>query len=111
MKVEYAEAARRQIRKITRHYAHERRSLGAEFVAAVENAASLLVENPRIGMRLAGVHRKVLLRRFSYLLIYEIDDDNDRILINCISHQGRHPDYWRNRIEESAPAYVVPIAA
>jgi len=107
VKVEYAETARRQIRKIARDYARERRSLGADFVLAVDDAGSKLLENPRIGARLAGVQRRILLGRFPYLLVYEIDARHDRILVNCISHQRRHPDHWRGRVEDPVPAYAI----
>jgi plasmid stabilization system protein ParE len=110
VKVEYAETARRQIRNIAMDYARERRSLGADFVFSVDDAVSKLLENPRIGARLAGVQRRILLGRFPYLLVYEIDARNDRILVNCISHQRRHPDHWRGRVEDPAAAYEVSLA-
>lgn len=86
--------------------AHERDDLGVDFLSAVDQVVSLLSASPRVGARLSGVQRKVRLKRFPYLLVYEIDERHDRIVIHCVSHQSRHPDYWRGRIEEPAPSYA-----
>ena len=111
MRVEYGEHARRQIRHIARYYGGESRDLGLGFLMEIDRAVLILTANPRIGSPLGGKQRKLLLKKFPYLLVYEIDDRNNRVLVNCISHQARHPENWRNRAEEPASVYRVLLAA
>jgi plasmid stabilization system protein ParE len=40
--------------------------------------------------------RKVLLRRFPYLLIYRVLDD--RVQVVAVAHGHRRPGYWRDRL-------------
>ena len=107
MNISFTETARRQIREITMFYAREHRSFGVAFIEALDRSLRLLVENPQLGHRVGARHRKLSLRRFPYMLIYSVDDENDRIQLSVVCHQRRRPGYWRSRVEERKPSYAI----
>ena len=77
----------------------------------LDQALRLLRANPRLGKSANYPYRKLVLRRFPYLLIYSIEEIPDRLVISTVSHQRRSPDYWRSHVEEPAPLYAIPLAA
>jgi len=42
-----------------------------------------------------GEVRKCLLHRFTYKLLYSVEEDH--ILVIAVAHQYRKPDYWVDR--------------
>ena len=112
MKYAFTKTARLEIREVIPFYARERRSLGVDFIEELHRSLILLLDNPRLGQRVSETLRQMRLRKFPYVLIYAIDDENDLIQISVVCHQRRQPGYWRNRVEESKPAYAIwPLAA
>ena len=110
MKVVFSATARRQLYGIVVAYTRERRSLGVAFMESLDRALSLLRANPGLGAGFGesadSPYRKLVLRRFPYLLVYSIEADRDRLVINTISHQRRSPDYRRSHVEEPVSTFV-----
>jgi toxin ParE1/3/4 len=77
------------------YVAHAGAALGASFVDEFDRATRTLLANPQIG----AVHRKGIrqyaLRRFPYHVIYQIAEDDLRII--AVAHQRRAPAYWARR--------------
>jgi len=69
--------------------------LGAEFLAEVERTTALAVEHPMLGAIFDEGVRRLMMRRFPYLLIYQAIADE--VLVLAVSHQSRRPGYWRSR--------------
>lgn len=74
--------------------------LGDDLLAAIEGAAIRLAAQPGIGqiVRLPGIalgHRRLVLRRFSYIVVYRMI--GRRIWIVAIAHTSRKPGYWSGR--------------
>jgi toxin ParE1/3/4 len=88
-------AAQADIRKAALFYKRQARHLGTEFTAEVEYALSRVAENPEIGSPMRRGARKLLVRRFPYLVIYRVLPDH--VLVLAIGHQRRHPDFWLDR--------------
>jgi plasmid stabilization system protein ParE len=88
-------AVQGDLRRAARFYENETPGLGRDFVAEVGHAFSLLEQNPEIGVQLRRGARRLLVRRFPYLIIYR--NDSDRVLVLAIGHQRRHPDFWLGR--------------
>ena len=107
MKVSLAERALGQIDEIASFYFSVRPSLKNEFLEELDATLILLRANPRIGVIVSRHHRKLLLRKFPYSVIYEIEEENDRIVISAVGHQRRRSGSWYNRVEEFVPAYIV----
>jgi toxin ParE1/3/4 len=73
-------------------------SLGNKFAGEVGGWLRGISDYPEIGERYSGTEcRKVVLRRFPYLIFYEVESSLIRIV--AIAHGSREPNYWRHRIE------------
>jgi plasmid stabilization system protein ParE len=84
------------IRRAAEFYARESRGLGAEFLREFESVTKLLLENPEIGVLTRGGARKLVMRRFPYLIIYRVEPE--RVLVLAVGHQRRRPDIWVKRV-------------
>jgi plasmid stabilization system protein ParE len=100
MVVGYLRAAQGDIRRAARFYAKESPWLAAQFLQEVDRSAALLADYPEIGAPLRRGARKLLTRRFPYLVIYRVDPD--RVVILAVGHQRRHPDFWLGRAGRSS---------
>jgi toxin ParE1/3/4 len=88
-------AAQADIRKAALFYKRQARSLGAEFTVEVEHALARVAEHPEIGSPVRRGARKLLVRRFPYVVIYRVLSDH--VLVLAVGHQRRHPDFWLDR--------------
>jgi plasmid stabilization system protein ParE len=81
-------------------YELQRQGLGADFLAAVDDAVDLIVEQPGIGSsppatdHSLGV-RRVLVRTFPFAVVYVELSHETRIL--AFAHGSRRPGYWLHR--------------
>jgi plasmid stabilization system protein ParE len=65
------------------------------FEREVEDAVQRILEHPHRWPKYDETHRKLLLRRFPYLLIYR--EHGKRIWIVAVAHGHRRPGYWKKR--------------
>jgi len=75
-------AARLELHKVIGSFARDNRSRAIRFVDDLTISISLLESNPRMGPQLTHGTRRLLLRQFSYVLLYRIDEDD------CINYSG-----------------------
>lgn len=69
--------------------------LALSFVAEFERTANLVLANPLLGAVFRGARRRYSLRRFPYSLIYQITEEELRVL--AVAHHRRRPGYWAQR--------------
>jgi plasmid stabilization system protein ParE len=69
--------------------------LGKSFAAEVERTISLVRQFPEAGTAEGTGHRRVLVARFPYSLVYR--QVADAIVVIAVAHQRRRPGYWRRR--------------
>jgi toxin ParE1/3/4 len=69
--------------------------LGLAFVAEFERTANFVLSNPLLGAVFRGTRRRYFLRRFPYGIIYQVTDEELRIL--AVAHHRRRPGYWAHR--------------
>ena len=85
-------------------YERERRGLGHEFLrafdAAIQRAARRPFHHPRIG----SLTRKIVMRRFPYLVYYM--PMSDRVLVVAVFHAHRDASNWSDRVRESFATQV-----
>ena len=94
--VEFHPEARREFDQDIDFYNRRVAGLGNEFGEAVREATRKIQFNPsRHPPRKYGT-RRLLLKRFPYLIVYR--EEPARILIVAVAHGARHPDYWHGRI-------------
>ena len=73
---------------------HDRRS-AERFEQEVEFAVQRIAQDPHRWPTYDEKHRKLVLRRFPYLLIYR--EYGKRIWIVAVAHGHRRPGYWKKR--------------
>jgi hypothetical protein len=73
--------------------------LGADFIAAMDEAVVDLRQFPYRWRLISPVVRRGLLRRFPYAFHYREKVRGEELEILSISHSKRHPLYWTGRRE------------
>ena len=113
MKARFLPAAVIELESSAEDYEEAGPGLGSEFQQEVRSIVTLIERHHRIGPSVnAGTKtalREFLLDRFPYRLIYSVDANE--IVIVALAHQHRRSGYWRGRVEEPTPAYVISHAA
>lgn len=110
MATRYGVAAERELADAAAFYEQERAGLGDEFLRDVRRLSGLLIDHPHLGQPVSANRRALLLSRFPYRLIYDIETNGIRIL--AVAHQRRFPGYWAGCVEEERAHYrVLPKAA
>ena len=78
-------------------YNDQMMGLGDQFYSAFQNTIRY-IEVTTTSWRKVGRHtRRVNINRFPFLLLYVYDERD--ILITCIAHQHRDPEYYTDRIK------------
>jgi toxin ParE1/3/4 len=93
MRVRYLARAREDLQRAAAFYDAERPGLGREFLRTVQDGLDTLTELPEAGTPYEEQTRRLILPRFPYSLIYQID--RDTILVVAVAHQRRKPGSWR----------------
>lgn len=99
-RVRIRDLARVEIIEAAEHYEAERAGLGSEFRLAVEQAIDQISESPKLFARYEGCrtrheYRRVVLKRFPYVIIYHIGSND--IVVVAVTHGARKPGYWERR--------------
>jgi plasmid stabilization system protein ParE len=77
-------------------YEAREQGLGHEFIEAFDAAVARIAERPESHQRLSDSEfRQVLLRRFPFVIIYEVRRAEIRIV--ALAHTSRRPGYWLGR--------------
>lgn len=71
--------------------------LGKDFLNDVQRVVDSLREHPYLGHGVDRNLRRMLLHRFPFSLIYSVEAD--AILIVAVTHYGRRPGYWQDRMD------------
>ncbi len=70
--------------------------LGDMFLDAVQRAVQFMCQYPEAGSPIDRTVRRVLVGRFPYGVIYQLDSESIQIV--AISHNRQRPFYWRSRL-------------
>jgi len=93
--LEIHEDADRELNDAADYYDSESPGLGALFLDQVDVGYQRILENPHVAPEIDSEIRRLVLAKFPFNLIYEID--GDVILILAVAHQRRRPHFWRER--------------
>jgi len=93
--VRFLEEAAHEFHRAISYYEEKSPGLGAELLTDVERLESLLAANPDLGSPGPSGTRRLLLRRFPFILVYILVDREP--LIVAFAHQRRAPGYWSAR--------------
>ncbi len=78
-----------------RYYEDQAEGLGVEFLDAVEATCDRVRDLPEIGHAFGARLRRLLVPRFPYAMIYQVD--SEKIWIVAVANLYRIPGYWRSR--------------
>ncbi len=89
-----------EIREALLWYEARREGLGIEFLGVIEEAMARVANAPNAWPVWAPNvrYRRTVLRRFPYLLFYEIRGDTIEFV--AVAHASRRPGYWLSRTRE-----------
>jgi plasmid stabilization system protein ParE len=92
--------AEREFTESALHYERQRSGLGADFIAAMDEAVADLCQFPYRWRLIDAVVRRGLLRRFPYAFYYREKIRGEELEILSVTHTKRHPLYWVSRREK-----------
>jgi toxin ParE1/3/4 len=104
MEQRWSSAAESELAGAAEFYEGRAKGLGVEFLDEAQQLAALLAEFPNLGVSVSDARREVLLNRFPYRLVYDLDDAGVRII--AVAHQKQRPGYWQWRVEEDRMRYA-----
>ena len=97
MRVVLHPEAEREYTAAAQYYEKQRPGLGADFIAAMDEAVADLLQFPHRWRVIEEDVRRGLLRRFPYVFYYWEKIPSEELEILSISHSKRHPLYWVTR--------------
>lgn len=97
MYVELTEAAEIDLTEATAWYMERSSEMARAFLLEFVRVKGLVEQNPRLWQEIEPGMRRALFRRFPYALFYV--EEPHRVLVLTVTHQRRHPDHWRSRLE------------
>jgi len=88
--------AAREARTAARWYARHNPAAATRFQLAVDQVVQRIAATPDQGAPFRGAYRWMRVRRFSYVLYYEIIDPS-QVRVYAVAHTSRRPGYWLRR--------------
>jgi plasmid stabilization system protein ParE len=94
MRVRYTRRAQQNLADIARYLNDHNPPAALRVRAAIEDSLKLLISFPQAGRRQTspGV-RKLVTRKYPYLVYYTLDDNADEIIILSIRHPARRREH------------------
>ena len=77
------------------YYEGQASNLGLEFLKEAQRITHSISEFPELGPIVKDDIRRRIFRRFPFAILYKVL--SDEILVLCVMHLSRNPDYWKNR--------------
>jgi len=97
VKITFLKLAEKELGDAVEHYESERIGLGIRFQAEVARSLSRIVGQPLSYQQIGKYSRRCLIHKFPYGVIFQHKEEPKEILVVCIAHLHRRPDYWVSR--------------
>ncbi len=97
IKIGFHPEAAREAEAAVLWYAKRSARVAERFIEELEIAIAAVAEAPDRWPSFDGEARRILLRRFPFLVIYRVLQDCIEVL--AVAHGRRRPGYWRSRAE------------
>jgi toxin ParE1/3/4 len=78
------------IQKAFEWYEEQRAGLGFELIEEIEEGYERLCKHPQHYTAINQKYRRLRIKRFPYLIVYEIEDD-DKVIINAVKRSSQEP--------------------
>lgn len=99
MKFFFHPEARDELNGAVDFYEQTQSGLGLDFAEEVYAAIARIIKFPDAWSELSENSRRCLINRFPYALIYQIKNENLRII--AVAHLHRRPNYWKKRFAQN----------
>jgi len=99
MRINYTPQAAKELREIVSYYEENLPGLGDEFIEELDKQIKYCSNSPEIGMLIDDKHRRMVMNRFPFNIVYRIVQYEIQIL--AVAHQHRKPGYWIKRIKNN----------
>ncbi len=91
--------ASNDIRDNAKRYNTKQKGLGKRFTQTVREEIKFVCKNPHIyAVRYKDI-RAIPIRKFPYLILYYVNENDKEIVVISVFHTSRNPDIWKNRIK------------
>lgn len=97
-KIEFKEQAREDIAEIVQWYNEQRDGLGDTFLTELKSVAEHLGANPYTYQVRRKNIRLGILKRFPYIIAYQIEDQN--VIIYSVTHTHQHSEKIYKRVKK-----------
>ncbi len=94
----FKEEARKDIIEAAQWYATRLEGLDKRFVQYLEDVISIVQYNPKTYKKIYKDFRQAALKKFPYVVIYELEKDT--IIIYSVFHAKQHPRKKMNRLKK-----------
>jgi len=98
MRLIYHPEAEAELVEAAEFYEARSPGLGERFLREFDAAIAAILASPRLWPVVEGDLRRYTMRRFPFGIYYRAGGDELRILV--IGHHSRHPEYWRDRLDD-----------
>ena len=98
MTFDFLEPAQAELNEAFQFYEAQREGLGDEFAREVFRTIQRILNHPHAWARLSKQSRRCRTKRFPYGIIYQIREEEKRVLIIAVMHLSRKPGYWKPRL-------------
>lgn len=88
-----------EVKKSFDWYQEQSPGLGHEFTIELKESIDSICSIPLAWPKMGQLHRRFILSRFPYSIIYKIVNNNE-ISVVAIMHNHRKPGYWTERIQQ-----------
>ncbi len=95
MKIILIPPADKELDEAIDYYNDQLTGLGEQFYTSFLDTIGYISQKPDTWKKIGANTRRINIKRFPYLILYVLDEQN--ILIACIAHQHRNPTYYMER--------------
>lgn len=92
----FLDEARVEFDEAAEWYAEQKTGLGIEFVSRVQEVLDQIASMPRLHPVVYKNVRRAIVKKFPYLLHYEVEVD--RLVVISVFHSSRDPSIWKTRV-------------
>ncbi|MBI5215140.1 MAG: type II toxin-antitoxin system RelE/ParE family toxin [Ignavibacteriae bacterium] len=89
--------AETEFQEAARWYGQQRNGLDTEFMLCIDEALQRIKRDPHLYPRCHREARKTVIRRFPFIIIYQIEAREIQVL--AIFHSHRNPMRWKSRVK------------
>ena len=94
MEVTFLRLAEKELDEAFRYYESVQEGLGLKFLTEIAHSLTRIVGQPLSYQEIGKYSRRSLVHKFPYGVIYQYKEMLKKIIVVCIAHLHRKPDFW-----------------